>query len=109
MMDDANSGELLEIERELSQELSGLEGCGYFLFGVRRVIPRVVGGKMTLVAMTVLYVSHVRSLKIVRSGSLMVIPALLLEGAGEEFANLSHAQRVSKFDGQVSAPTTEPH
>ena len=67
----------LDVEGELSQELNGLDRYGYYLFGIRRVIPRVVDGESTLVSMASLYMSHSRSPKLVRDKAYMVIPAVL--------------------------------
>ena len=76
---DADPIERLDVECELSQELSGLEGYGYYLFGIRRVIPGVVGGRRTLISMATLYLSNSRSPRVVREGAYMVIPAVLPE------------------------------
>jgi hypothetical protein len=77
---DADPIERLNIESELSQELKGLEDHGYYLFGVKRIVPRVVGqGK---VAMCTLFMNHARSPKIIRDKKAnMMIPALLSEAA----------------------------
>jgi transcriptional regulator with XRE-family HTH domain len=76
---DANPVERLKVEDELSKEIKGLEGLGYYLFGIRRVVPHFVGEQRSLVSMATLYLSHVRSPKVVRDKALMVIPAVLRE------------------------------
>lgn len=76
---DATPNERLAIESELSQEFQGLEGCGYLLFGTKRVIPNFVEGQGHLITLATIYLSHSRSPRIVKDGSKMVIPALLTE------------------------------
>lgn len=76
---DFDPTERLNVEEELSQEIKGLEGYGFYLFGIRRVIPRVVRGQSTLISMATLYMSHSRSPKIIRDKAFMVIPAVLPE------------------------------
>lgn len=76
---DSDPTERLNVEDELSQEIEGLEGYGYYLFGIRRVIPKVVEGQSTLISMATLYMSHSRSPKVVRDKAFMVIPAVLPE------------------------------
>lgn len=78
---DADPIERLNVEGELSQEIQGLEAYGYYLFGIRRVIPRVVSGQISLISMATLYMSHSRSPKVVRDKTIMVIPAVLTEVA----------------------------
>jgi transcriptional regulator with XRE-family HTH domain len=74
---DASPSARLDLEAELSQELRGLESYGYFLFGIRRVIPSVGAAGSALVSMATLYLSHSRSLRVVRDKALMVIRATL--------------------------------
>src|SRR5213075_403180 len=72
---DADPTERPNIENELSLELSGLENCGYYLFGTKRVIPRIINDEITLTTLTTFYMSHSRSPKVVRDKTLMVLPA----------------------------------
>jgi transcriptional regulator with XRE-family HTH domain len=76
---DSDPAERPKIEEELSREFAGLEGLGYYIFGIRRVIPKVEGDKQSLVSLATFYMSHRRSLRVVRDGGLMVVPALLTE------------------------------
>lgn len=77
---DADVAGKLKVEFELSQEIKGLETYGFYLFGVKRDIPRIVGKKKSQVAMCTIYMSHSRSPKIVRDkNSNMMIPAVLTE------------------------------
>lgn len=69
------------VENEMSQELQGLARYGYYLFGIKRVIPRLVDGQQRLTSMATLYMSHSRSPKLVRDNGFMVIPAILTEVA----------------------------
>lgn len=78
---DANPVERLAIEEELTKEFDGLAIWGYYLFGIRRVIPSFVGGQSSLVLMVTLFLSHSRSPKVVKDKTIMVIPALLTEVA----------------------------
>jgi transcriptional regulator with XRE-family HTH domain len=79
---DADAVGKLKIEFELSQAIKELEAVGFYLFGVKRIIPRIVCEKKTLITMSTLYMSHSRSLKIIRDRkSNMVIPAALSEVA----------------------------
>ncbi|MBX9609186.1 MAG: helix-turn-helix domain-containing protein [Gammaproteobacteria bacterium] len=70
------------VEKELTQEIQGLAGYGYYLFGIRRVIPRLVDGQTRLTSMATIYMSHSRSPRLVRDNAFMVIPAILTEVAG---------------------------
>lgn len=79
---DADPLERATVEHELSQEIEGLAGYGYHLFGIKRVIPRVVEGQRRLTSMATLYMSHSRSPKLVQDQTFMVIPAVLPEVAG---------------------------
>ncbi len=79
---DADPIERLNVEAELSQEIKGLEDWGYYLFGIKRVIPRIVEQQKTEIVMCTIFMSHSRSPKIIRDKkSNMVIPALLTEVA----------------------------
>ena len=70
----------LKIEFELSQEIRGLETYGFYLFGAKRDVPRIVGKQKTRISMCTIYMSHSRSPKIIRDKkSNMVIPAMLIE------------------------------
>lgn len=77
---DADPMGKFNIEIELSEEIKGLEKYGFYLFGVKRTIPQIVGEERTLVSMSTLYMSHSRSPKIVRDKKFnMAIPAVLPE------------------------------
>jgi transcriptional regulator with XRE-family HTH domain len=76
---DADHAERRRIEDELSQEIQGLESWGYYLFGIKRVIPKIEKGSFSLVSMATVYLSHARSPKVVRDRTLMVVPAVLTE------------------------------
>lgn len=79
---DADPIKRLQVETEMTQEIKGLETWGFYLFGIKRVIPRIVGKQKTEVAMCTLYMSHSLSPKIIKDkNSNMVIPALLSEVA----------------------------
>ncbi len=72
--------ERLNVEAELSQELKGLEDYGYYLFGIKRIIPRILGKEKIEITMCTLFMSHSRSPKIIRDKKLnMYIPAILTE------------------------------
>lgn len=79
---DSDPQERPAVEKEMSQELQGLAGYGYYLFGIKRVIPRIVDGQQGLTTMATLYMSHSRSPRLVRDNAFMVIPAVLTEVAG---------------------------
>lgn len=77
---DADPVQRLDIEAELSLEIKGLEKHGYYIFGLKRVIPKIVGEQKLLIAMCTLYMSHSRSPRIVRDKNQnMFIPATLTE------------------------------
>lgn len=79
---DANPIERLDVEDELSKEIKGLEDHGYYLFGIKRLIPRIDGDKKSQIAMCTIFMSHARSLKIIRDKkSNMMMPAVLTEVA----------------------------
>lgn len=79
---DADLAGKLKIEFELSQEIMGLERYGFYFFGVRRKIPRIVDDGKTQITMCTIYMSHARSRKIVQDkNSNKVIPAVLTEVA----------------------------
>lgn len=79
---DADPVERLNVESELSQEIKGLEDWGYYLFGIKRVIPRIDGEEKTQTSMCTIFMSHARSPKIVRDKkSNMMMPAVLTEVA----------------------------
>lgn len=72
----------LQIEFELSQEIMGLERHGFYFFGVKRSIPRIVDDEKTHINMCTIYMSHAGSRKIVRDKNCnMMIPAVLAEVA----------------------------
>ena len=75
---DAEPAERLKIELELSHELKGLEAYGFYLFGIRREIPKINDKQKTQTTMCTIYMSHSRSPKIVHDkNSNMVIPVVL--------------------------------
>lgn len=77
---DADPIERLTVESELSQEIKGLENYGYYLFGIKRVIPRIATKQKSEIIMCTLYMSHSRSPRIVRDKKFnMFIPAVLTE------------------------------
>lgn len=77
---DADLAGKLKIEFELSQEIYGLETYGFYLFGIKRDIPRIFEKKKTQISMCTIYMSHLRSPKIVRDrNASLAIPAVLTE------------------------------
>ena len=77
---DADITGKMRIELALTLELNGLKNHGFYLFGVKRLIPQVEGNTKTPITMCTIYMSHDRSRKIVRDkNSNMVIPAVLTE------------------------------
>ncbi len=77
---DADPVARLQVESEMSQEIRGLESYGFYLFGIKRTIPKIVGRKKNKIAMCTLYMSHAKSPKIIIDKKLkMVIPAVLTE------------------------------
>lgn len=79
---DADISEKLKIEFDLTKEIKGLESYGFYLFGIKRTIPRVSNDQKTLTTMCTIYMSHSRSPKIIRDKkSNMAIPAILTEVA----------------------------
>ena len=79
---DSDPIERLNVEEELSKDIKGLEDWGYYLFGIKRVIPRVVGYEKTQITMCTIFMSHARSLKIVQDKkSNMMMPTVLTEVA----------------------------
>lgn len=81
---DADLAGKLKVELFLSKAIKEIEEGGFYLFGTKRLIPRVVGEQKTQTMMCTIYLSHVRSRKIVRDkNSNMVVPALLTEVATE--------------------------
>ena len=77
---DADPVKKLKIEFQLSQEIQGLEAHGFYLFGIKRTIPEIIGEEKVEIRMCTIYMSHARSRKIVRDkNSNMVIPAALME------------------------------
>lgn len=78
-MYDAEELEERGIEAEMTKEIGGLESYGYYLFGIKRTIPRIVEEQITLTSMTTFYLSHSRSPRIVRDQAHMAVPAVLTE------------------------------
>ncbi len=56
----------LKIELYLSQAIKELDAFGFYLFGLKREIPRIVGNRKTQISMCTIYMSHSRSPKIIR-------------------------------------------
>jgi transcriptional regulator with XRE-family HTH domain len=76
---DADPVARLNIESELTQEIKGLEKYGFYLFGIKREVPRLAGKKQERIAMCTLFMSHSGSPKIVHDKkSNMVMPAALI-------------------------------
>lgn len=77
---DADPIQRLNVEAELSQEIKGLEKYGYYLFGIKRVIPQIIGEQEKQITMCTLFMSHIRSPKLIRDKKLnMMMPAVLTE------------------------------
>lgn len=75
---DADPVARLQVESEMTQEIQGLEKYGFYLFGVKRTIPRIVDKKETQITMCTLFMSHAHSPKIIRDKKLnMMMPAVL--------------------------------
>ena len=74
---DANSVKKLEVEAEMTQELQGIESWGFYLFGIKRMVP--VEDQKNEIVMCTLYLSHANSPRI--NQKLMTIPAKLTEVA----------------------------
>ena len=78
---DADPTERLDIELELTQELHGLEKHVFYLFGIKRSVPKLNGNQKTEIVLTTLYMSRSKSPKIIKDKvSKMLFPALLCEG-----------------------------
>jgi transcriptional regulator with XRE-family HTH domain len=69
------------IEEELSRELEGLQGLGYYVFGIVRVVPKFFDEHVLLIYLATIYISHSRSPKIVKTDNMMVLPAMLTDEA----------------------------
>lgn len=79
---DADPVSRLEVESQMSQEISGLEKYGFYLFGIKREVPQIIGKKKNHISMCTLYMSHAQSPKIIIDKNMkMVIPAVLSEVA----------------------------
>lgn len=79
---DADPVTRLQVELEMTQEIQGLEQYGFYLFGIKRIIPRIVGKKETQITMCTLFMSHSHSPKIIRDKKFnMMMPAVLTEVA----------------------------
>jgi transcriptional regulator with XRE-family HTH domain len=77
---DGDPVEKLKVELEVTKAIEELRACGFCLFGVKHTIPRIVGNEKTLTSMCTIYMSHLRSPKIVRDRNAnMAIPAVLTE------------------------------
>ena len=79
---DADPTKRLDIELEFTQELQSLEKHGFYLFGIKRIVPKINGNQRTEIVLTTLYMSHSKSPRIIKDKkSNMLIPALLNEVA----------------------------
>jgi transcriptional regulator with XRE-family HTH domain len=77
---DANPVERIQVEADMTKEISGLEGFGFYLFGIKRMIPHI--DNKTEVTMCTLFMSHSQSPKIVKDKKFnMLVPAVLSEVA----------------------------
>jgi transcriptional regulator with XRE-family HTH domain len=77
---DAGPAERIEIEAELTQELNGLEQHGFYIFGIKRIVPHIVNGQEREVSLCTLFMSHSYSPKIVKNRMFnMMVPAVLTE------------------------------
>lgn len=75
---DADISNKLQVEAEMTQEIQGLEKYGFYLFGIKREIPKVGSDKE--ITMCTLFMSHAQSPKIVTDKrSNMMVPAVLTE------------------------------
>lgn len=75
---DADMSSRLQVEAEMTQEIQGLEKYGFYLFGIKREIPKVDSDKE--ITMCTLFMSHSQSPKIVTDKrSNMMVPAVLTE------------------------------
>lgn len=72
---DADPVKKIEVELQMSQEIQGIESYGFFLFGIKRIVP--VENQKSEIVMCTLYLSHANSPKI--NKKLMTIPAKLTE------------------------------
>jgi len=72
---DADPVKKIQVEAEMTQELQGLESYGFYLFGIKRLVP--VENQKNEIVMCTLYLSHANSPKI--NKKLMTIPAKLTE------------------------------
>lgn len=79
---DADPIARLQVEAEMTQEIQGLEQWGFYLFGIKRTIPRIVEESETELVMCTIFMSHIHSPKIVQDKRLnMMLPAVLTEVA----------------------------
>ena len=79
---DGDLSKKLKIEFELSQALKEFEKVGFYLFGIKRLIPLVSSSGDTQITMCTIYMSHSRSPRITRDKkSNLFIPAKLTEVA----------------------------
>ena len=77
---DASPIERIQVEAELTQEIKGLENYGFYLFGIKRVIPHIDSKGETEITMCTLFMSHSQSPKIIKDKkSNMMVPAVLTE------------------------------
>lgn len=77
---DADPVKKMKIEFQLSQEIKGLEDHGFYLFGIKRIVPEIAGENENQIGLCTIYMSHARSPKVVqdKNGN-MIIPATLSE------------------------------
>lgn len=72
---DADPVKKLEVEAEMTREIESLESYGFYLFGIKRIIP--IENQKNEIVMCTLYLSHANSPRI--NKKLMTIPAKLTE------------------------------
>lgn len=73
----SNPDEKFQIEREVSQELDGIEKFGFYIFGILRKVPDENDREVNLCT---IFMSHSKSPKIVKNkDSRMMVPAVLTE------------------------------
>ena len=70
----------LDVEAELSEEIKGLEKYGYYLFGIKRTVPRIQNNEKVDLSLCTIFMSHSRSPKIIRDKKMnLLMPAVLSE------------------------------
>ena len=62
---DATETEKPIVEAEMDQEIKNLEPHGFYFFGIKRIIPRIVDQMQSETTLSSLYMSHSKSPKII--------------------------------------------